>query len=1819
MKAKKHIIWMAVLFTFIGATILLAKPIQHLYTEVSTQKSADAVEAPYFVFENNTFDLSEHSASSWSDYDGVTVYDPAKKTNAGKDIEINISSMTGALTNPVQCGTYVIKYYATSPYSGLEATGERTVHIIDSRVSTAKLTVPETIEVEQGKSFKDVAMKNISAVDGDGTSLLAKVSYDSVDTSTVHDQKVVYRVTGKNGTEVTATTTVKVVEAKNYEDAIIYAEDVTIEAYEGQYNYEEFAKAIDDGGNGEDITNKLTHVGRVVTNNTGTGISKYTLTYSVKGANGNTVTKKVVVTVLPKQNNIQNATIQAKDKEITVGDSFDPLKDVEIIAKDGDTAKTDISSKVTLQSGTVNTAKAGKYTLVYQVTGQNGTTVTAPVTITVVDKPISYEDATIYAENKTVYVGNVFNYKKDVSSVDGDTAKTDITSKLSYAETVDTTKPGTYTVTYKVTGSNGKQITKTITVTVIYQTGALAIDKQLVTSTGSDFNQTEVNPGDILYYKITVTNIVENSTVEDIVVNDTLPAGVSYQENSLTIDGTKVANTDLQAIKLDTLLGNKNHEILFAVQVKDNASGKITNVASVSGKTIDNKQNESSTNVKQLENATINAAAKEITVGDTFDYEKDVTAKDGDLAHTDITSKMTYDRTVDTTKAGIYYVTYKVTGKNGQEVINKIKVTVKDKETPITNASIHASNYSLDLNETFDPMKGVTATDGDKDKTDLTKKVTYDGTVDTTKAGVYTVTYKVKGTNNNEVTMPIKITVVAKDAIITAGNRSIQLGQSFDPLKEVKAEDQDGYQTDLTAKINVKQNNVDVNRAGKYKIIYTVIGSNGKTVEKEIEVTVTAKDATIIVTDKTVYKGDTFDPMQAVTAIDGDGNDTNITDKVTVEKNTVDTSKVGKYQVTYSVIGSNGNKVTEVMDVNVLAKQGDLTIAKQVESKSGEDLNNQIVTAGSEIVYKIKVKNPIANSEVKQVQLTDNIPKGTDVKTDEVTVKGTNVKPVWDGNKYTLSVETLEDSDEIEMTIPVTIQADYTGELTNVANVSGETVTMKNATTSITGKESGKAAILATNKTIEINDSFDPMAGISAVDKDNSDITANIKIQSNNVNTHKIGIYTIIYEVETQDGKLTKEVQVEVTGKNATIIADDQKLKVNDSFNPLDIVSAIDGDGEDTNISKSIKIEENNVDTSISGNYEVLYSVKGINGEVIKKTIQVQVVANDATIEVENYTGIVGENFNALTNVLAVDGDGRDTNLTAKLKVTLNTVDTNHAGHYEVQYEVTGENGNQVTKLIQVTIVAKDASIHAENKAIQIGDKFDPLQDVTAVDGDGYETDLTANVDVIANTVDSSQVGNYTVTYSVTGANGKAVTQTITVVVEESPGDLAISKTVANTNGNKTASPGDTLVYTIKVENPTEKGSVRQVVVKDDLPEGLLLTDESIEINGKAASYEIAGNKMEIALGELGAKEEKVLTFRTKVTTKAATKITNIAQVTGVNSTQSQETSADITAEYPDASIYASDKTIKVGDKFEPLKDVIAQDFDETDLTAAIKIKSNTVNPDKAGEYKIIYAVSGKNEKEITKEVKVTVLSKDAIIVIDDLTTNLTIGENFDPMKGITAYDGNINIAQIAEVSVLPNDLTSKITIETNTVDTKKVGQYQVVYAVTGSNGVEVKKTRKVNVLAKDASIKAKNTSIKLGENFDPLQAVTAIDGDENQTDISDKITVEQNNVNNKKVGDYAVVYVVTGSNGNKVTKKIKVSVINGKEAGVDDTSNTTKDKQKQTKKISIKEVPSKDPVTKVKKLLQTGDAATWIYTAIGILFVIGAWVTRRNSRNNFL
>ncbi len=245
----------------------------------------------------------------------------------------------------------------------------------------------------------------------------------------------------------------------------------------------------------------------------------------------------------------------------------------------------------------------------------------------------------------------------------------------------------------------------------------------------------------------------------------------------------------------------------------------------------------------------------------------------------------------------------------------------------------------------------------------------------------------------------------------------------------------------------------------------------------------------------------------------------------------------------------------------------------------------------------------------------------------------------------------------------------------------------------------------------------------------------------------------------------------QVKNNNPVIVASDKEIMQGTSFNVMSNVKATDP--EDGDITSKIKVTSNNVNTSIPGVYQVTYSVTDKENATVTKTIKVVVKENSKpTITADDIEIKIGSTFNAMSNVKALDKEDGD--ITSKIKITSNNVNTKVVGTYKVVYEVTDSNGGKTTKERIVSVV-KDSEpvITASDKTISLNSNFNELSGISATDRE--DGDITKNIKVIENTVNTKVVGDYKVTYQVTDSYGNKVVKTINIkvaeiILEEKPG-----------------------------------------------------------------------------------------------------------------------------------------------------------------------------------------------------------------------------------------------------------------------------------------------------------------------------------------------------------------------------------------------------------------------------------------------------------------
>lgn len=139
---------------------------------------------------------------------------------------------------------------------------------------------------------------------------------------------------------------------------------------------------------------------------------------------------------------------------------------------------------------------------------------------------------------------------------------------------------------------------------------------------------------------------------------------------------------------------------------------------------------------------------------------------------------------------------------------------------------------------------------------------------------------------------------------------------------------------------------------------------------------------------------------------------------------------------------------------------------------------------------------------------------------------------------------------------------------------------------------------------------------------------------------------------------------------------------------------------------------------------------------------------------------------------------------------------------------------------------------------------------------------------------------------------------------------------------------------------------------------------------------------------------------------------------------------------------------------------------DQSDIVAYFLMKDGehqeTLKFSKKGSYIVnivVEDVVGNQAAKLRAKIVVGSLGNHPTLEgIDDV--EIVQGTHFDMMEGVSASDGN------------GNDITNRIKILKNTVHTEEVGTYEVIYSITNSQGNNIQRTRKVEVIKNESEKK---------------------------------------------------------------------------------------------------------------------------------------------------
>ncbi|MEG2292670.1 MAG: DUF5011 domain-containing protein [Carnobacterium sp.] len=454
------------------------------------------------------------------------------------------------------------------------------------------------------------------------------------------------------------------------------------------------------------------------------------------------------------------------------------------------------------------------------------------------------------------------------------------------------------------------------------------------------------------------------------------------------------------------------------------------------------------------------------------DFNPYLYATVSDAYDSDIALQVDYSA-VDVTQSGTYPVFYNATNSKGLSAVTK-KTMVRVSARPVITTNV--DSVSIPVRSNFNANDYVSAADWEDG--DLTHAITNDSTVTTNQEGTFVVNYYVADSDGlNAVSKSITVYVTNEAPTISARPMAIQIDTEFNPMVGVSAYDKESG--DLTGSIQVIQNGVDMSKEGTYSVTYFVEDGNGKdaTVTRRVHVT---NEAPVIHAEDKVFHVLAIDSFTMEMALEGvtisdreDGNSLPTAAAVNQEElAAIDVTTPGSYPLTYTVSDKHGKVSTKTIQIKIVN-----------DNPIIEGAGDLVIHAGT----AFDSLEGIVVSDTEEGSLLDRL----------VVVDLTN----FDSNT------------------PGTYQFSYTVEdsFGGRAEVI-RTITVINDLPTILG---------ASDKTIYVGDSFDPMAGITVSDTETSPEEIQLVVDGE-VDTTAPGNYQLTYQATDGHGGVT-EVSVIIT------------------------------------------------------------------------------------------------------------------------------------------------------------------------------------------------------------------------------------------------------------------------------------------------------------------------------------------------------------------------------------------------------------------------------------------------------------------------------------------------------------------------------------------------------------------------------------------------------------------------------------------------------------------------------------------------------------------
>lgn len=720
---------------------------------------------------------------------------------------------------------------------------------------------------------------------------------------------------------------------------------------------------------------------------------------------------------------------------------------------------------------------------------------------------------------------------------------------------------------------------------------------------------------------------------------------------------------------------------------------------------------------------------------------------------------------------------------------------------------------------------------------------------------------------------------------------------------------------------------------------------------------------------------------------------------------------------------------------------------------------------------------------------------------------------------------------------------------TTTTTTSSQTTT---TTTTTIASDTDPVILGADDVTIQKNSAFVPLAGVTATDVEDGDLTSSITYQGN-VNPNAVGTYTATYTVTDSDGNITivnRTVTVVFTDTQVPLFSGvaDKMIYVGEEINLLDGISATD------TVDGSVPVTyTGTVDIWTPGEYEIVYSAEDESGNeaTVTRTITVSfgdfvfgaeeaMTPGDFTVVEGVYSspafsgGVITPSIADFAYVRVTLSASSTTDGTVAValgslpsnlaEISVTSTDTEFVLYFVIEAALvdavlTLDAGTLPLVISSVSVsfaevrdmVAPVLHVPSDEAAYVVGYDQSGLEGllrsgVTAVDD--VDGNLTSTVTIDYGTLDLNVVGVYDVVYSVTDLGGNESTFTRSVII----GNLVDSGYVSDPNFQN---EGD--------EQWNEKSNDGQASITYDDTEGtMIITVTSLGNYLSAAGGYLKESSLDLEVGQW-----YMFTFTVK-TTIARTMGFRMGLVT------------DQTYGWVDDFDGRSDHQMSINSEYQTFSFFFMLDsLVSTNGSELFIIELNLGN--------LNYSNIGKDGVTTFKDVFMY-----KVVTTFEAPTYETNSSALLPVKftvGDTAPNwlDYVSFKDMSNLEVIP-------TVDASAVDFNTPGTYDVIYTATDSHDMTTTYTLQIQVLsAENADVVGPVITIDPSvvttiDQFTNISVslkdlVTVIDAVDGEIEVTSAM-VDDGGLDFNVAGVYTVTFTVYDLSGNVTILSVDVTIL---------------------------------------------------------------------------